>query len=205
MLIKINLDIIDEHSELTEDDRCFYMREYFSNKGYSGGRTNSLILNFKKEPSKRKKPEWKYKTDAIIRFAKDLRGIFNCDDLKNFVFVPIPPSKSKDHELYDDRLIRVLKLLGKDCPHFEMRELITCRKSHKSFHSDPGHRLDLKDLVQILEFDGEQAQGIDPNRRIILFDDIITNGTHFKACQSIIESHLPNLIRGLFLARRANE
>lgn len=37
-----------EHSFLTEDDRCFYFGEYSARAGYAAGPTNQLIHNFKK-------------------------------------------------------------------------------------------------------------------------------------------------------------
>ena len=39
--------------------------------------------------------------------------------------------------------------------------------------------------------------------KVILVDDIITTGSHFKACKSIIKKEFPEVEgQGLFIARR---
>ncbi len=39
---------------------------------------------------------------------------------------------------------------------------------------------------------------------IIIFDDVLTTGAHFKAVEAVLRTHFPELpIAGLFLARRA--
>ena len=40
-----------QHAYLQPGDRCLFFGEYFAGKGYQGGGTNQLILNFKCKPS----------------------------------------------------------------------------------------------------------------------------------------------------------
>jgi hypothetical protein len=48
-----------DHSYLTAEDDCFFLGEYTARGGYSFSDTNQLVLNFKKDMSKRGQPEWK--------------------------------------------------------------------------------------------------------------------------------------------------
>jgi predicted amidophosphoribosyltransferase len=42
----------------------------------------------------------------------------------------------------------------------------------------------------------------DQKQNIILVDDVITQGAHFKACKTLLQQEFPNSkIKGLFIAR----
>ena len=103
-----------DHSWLTDDDRCYFLGEYTARQGYSYSPTNNLILNFKKEMDRREKPEWRYKEQAIQRAASAFRRALGTDPLSSLVFVPIPPSKTRNDPLYDDRVTRMLRAIGPD-------------------------------------------------------------------------------------------
>ena len=49
-----------DHLYLTENDRCFFFREYTAYEDYDYSETNSLIKNFKKELDKKGTSQWKY-------------------------------------------------------------------------------------------------------------------------------------------------
>ena len=59
------------HYHLTPDDDCYYLREYTSHKGSGASDTNNLILNFKKEPDRVGRPEWRYKEEAVRQLAAE--------------------------------------------------------------------------------------------------------------------------------------
>ena len=58
---------------------------------------------------RREKPEWRYKEQAIQRVASAFRRALGTDPLSSLVFVPIPPSKTRNDPLYDDRVTRMLR------------------------------------------------------------------------------------------------
>ena len=82
---------------------------------------------------RREKPEWRYKEQAIQRAASAFRRALGTDPL-SLVFVPIPPSKTRNDPLYDDRVTRMLRAIGPDGT-VDVRELIIQTKSTDAVHS----------------------------------------------------------------------
>lgn len=191
-----------DHYHLTADDTCYYIGEYTARKGYSFSATNGLIINLKKSVSVKETPQWKYKKQAIKQAASALRAALNDDALNAVTFVPIPPSKSKSDPLYDDRLSCVLHTIRPN-PSLDIRELILQQNSMDAVHFNE-NRLSPDDLKECYEIDKKLIEPL-PNN-IILFDDVMTTGSHFKAAQSILCEIFPNAnILGLFIARRVPE
>ena len=63
------------------------------------------------------------------------------------------------------------------------------------------NRLNPDDLKECYEIDENLIEP--PPNNIILFDDVITTGSHFKAAKNILNEIFPNtIILGLFIARR---
>ena len=54
---------------------------------------------------------WRYKEQAIQRAASAFRRALGTDPLSSLVFVPIPPSKTRNDPLYDDRVTRMLRAI----------------------------------------------------------------------------------------------
>ena len=105
-LCKIDDLLRSDHLYLTEADQCFFFREYTANKDYDYSdysETNSLIWNFKKRLDKKGTSEWKYKEKAIKQIAEEFRESLKAKWFEKYTLVPIPPSKSKEDPLYDDR------------------------------------------------------------------------------------------------------
>jgi len=122
-----------DHSYLTADDICYFLGEYTARKGYAFSRTNDLILNFKKSMDKKGSSQWPYKAWAIQDAAEALRAALDDRDLDAITFVPIPPSKAKDHPLYDDRLIQMLNAI-RPTPPLDIRELVVQTQSTAAAH-----------------------------------------------------------------------
>lgn len=189
------------HTDLDSSDSCYYLRDYIQGKGWQGGQTNNLILNLKKSVSFRNTPSYSYKEHAINQVAKEIadqmKGFSNIDD---FVFCPIPPSKDKNHPEYDDRITQVLKVVSS---YFKIniQEMIINIESHEANHNASSGRLSYSELKSKFQFD--QSLGFLGNKRIILVDDMITNGRHFKVCKDLILENFPEInVVGLFVARR---
>ena len=202
-----NLTAIDEltrpdHSYLTEEDDCFYIGEYTARKGFAYSDTNSLILNLKKPMDRKGKTEWVHKGRAIITAAQALRNSINSRWLEAATFVPIPPSKAKSDPMYDDRMTSVIQRINQSDP-VDCRELIQQTESTDAVHESedrPG-----PDEIQALYMIDEDLTD-PPLEKIVIVDDVLTTGAHFKAAQNVLAERFPDVpIVGCFVARRVPE
>ena len=189
-----------DHQYLTPNDKCFFFGEYTPRLGYEGSKTNDLILNFKKPPDRKNKPEWKYKEEAIERIAEVFKRSLEVEKLQKVTLVPIPPSKVKGDPLYDDRMLRALERLSKKFnKRLDIRELIQQRNSTPADHAIE-FRQNPQGLIENYYIDEKL---IDPKpKKIILFDDVLTTGKHFAAAKRVLEEQYPGIeILGIFVAR----
>lgn len=198
-LSKIDDFLRSDHCYLKEDDRCWFFGEYTAQRRYDYSEINSLISNFKKPVNRKERPEWKYKQEAINKIANTFRPLLEKLRELEFTLVPIPPSKAEPDPLYDDRMLRVLKVSGRGLG-VDIRELVRQRQS-----TPPAHlitpRPTLEYLIRNYYVDEEVANPAP--ERIALFDDVLTDGAHFKAMQSVLEKRYPGIItKGFFVTRR---
>ncbi len=192
-----------QHRFLEEGDRCLHFGEYFAYKGYQGGGTNQLILNFKMNPSiaAANPRRGRYKMQAIAEIANGLRNAIPRENAEQFTWIPVPPSKAVGHPEHDDRLFRALASAFNGY-NVDVRSLLRQNASVEGDHA--GTRIATMDLMALLEVD-HTALTTQPIRQgIILFDDLLTTGKHFKCCERRIrEIALPVVpIYGIFVARR---
>ncbi len=205
-LTKIDEVLLRDHHYLERDDLCGFLGEYnprgnlpFSKYIQKG--LNSLILNFKKPVDKLGEASGKYKTSAINEISEMLLGAgesFNAW-LKQATLVPIPPSKSRDDPLYDNRMLEVLQTLNMD-GSLDVRELILQRQSTPTAHQSIV-RPSLEEIRQNYRVNEQEAHELGDS--IGLFDDVITTGAHFKAAKSLLTERFGDVtIYGIFVARR---
>src|SRR5258708_36556491 len=90
-----------EHSCLDADDVCVYHGEYVAGAGIRSA-ANDLILDLKKEPNRRGKPDWIYKEWAIEDCARMFRRALGLARLGGVTLVPVPPSKRRGAAPHDD-------------------------------------------------------------------------------------------------------
>ena len=114
--------------------------------------------------------------------------------------MPVPPSKALTHPDYDDRMTRVLLRICQH-PPLDVRELIVQVESTTAAH-------ETKDRPRPEQI--EAGYNIDENlteprpNGLMVVDDVLTTGAHFKAAQAILSRRFPKVpIVGLFIARRA--
>lgn len=198
------LQLIDDlvrpdHYYLSPEDTCYYWGEYTARKGYAFSETNGLIINFKKSPMRRGRPEWRYKEQAIARAASIFRDAIREDALPQITLVPIPPSKATDHPEYDNRMLQMLQQIERG-RNADIRELVVQTKS-----VEPAHDTDIRprpdDLVANYEIKESVAEPAP--QTIFLFDDVLTTGCHFTAMKRVLNTRYPNVpVVGLFIARR---
>jgi hypothetical protein len=181
---------------LTNQDFCYYAREYIAKGGYSASEANNLILNFKKPVLKKGKPEWAYKINAIARFAAELHRILPQDN--EFLIASIPSSLAKSDPKYDSRLDDTLITLKQRYrPGLLIEEPFeVIDASVKAVHSGGSRNPD--EIYHNLHWSGLKNIG----GKLILIDDIITSGGHFKACQKLAQKHCQGIeVYGIFWAR----
>jgi len=200
-LLAIDYLTVNDHSylNLTEDE-CYFLGTYTSNEGFnSSNSNNSLILNLKKKPSTSALPGYHYKQKAINQIASYINNIFDDQALSQITFIPIPPSKIPGHVDYDDRMLRVLQKAF-DKRGADIRELVTQVNSRECSHESE-IRPSISDLENNLQINTSLEKSL--KNTIILFDDIITSGTHFKAIKNVLSERYPDKkIIGVFVCRR---
>lgn len=186
---------LPDHHFLDVNDECYFFGEYSAREGYTYNKTNEFIYNLKKSVDRRNLPEWQYKENAIQRAAELLGASINFD--LDITLVPVPPSKAKTDPLYDDRILRVLKAISHE--NLDIRELIIQRETIKSSHSTE-ERPSLQFLIENYSID-KKLLSPEP-KTIIIVDDVLTTGRHFKAIKSILLNQFPHTkIIGIFMAR----
>jgi hypothetical protein len=196
-LTKIDELTRGDHTYLAPEDICFYLGEYSARKGFAHSATNSLIINLKKPMRLRGSAQWRWKEKAVQDAADALKHALSGTDLNGITFVPIPPSKAKTDPAYDDRMCRVLAQLGAG---LDIRELVTLKASMMAAHESED-RLRPDELAQHLALDETVCQP--PPSRIVIFDDVLTTGCHFRAVRSVLHQRFPEAkFLGIFLARR---
>lgn len=195
--LKIDELALPDHWYLDSNDECYYIGEYTARGGHACSETNQLIHNFKKSVEKRGKQEWAYKERAIGNIANIIRRNIREDAV--LTFVPIPPSKTKDHPLYDDRMSRVLQLASASRPS-DFRELILQIRSVDATHLNDT-RPTPDEVLQNYRID-ETLSNPEPDL-IFIVDDVLTTGCHFRAAKRLLSDRFPKAtLVGLFVARR---
>jgi hypothetical protein len=202
----VKLRAIDEsnrsaHYYLTADDKCYYLHEFTARKGYAFSPGNQFIFNFKKSPTKRHEPQYQHKLRAIETAAVWYRSIFSQvkGAYDECTFVPIPPSKVGAHPEYDDRMWQVIQAACKGTGA-DAREMIQQTQSYEAAHmaGDSVGRIKPAALQALYEVDATP-----PKSNVLLFDDVLSAGCHFKAAKAaILEKHPKVKVAGFFLARR---
>jgi hypothetical protein len=192
-----------DHFHLRADDECLFLREYTSRVGYAHSETNSLISNLKKPPSRRANTtEWKWKGRAIRQAGTELADAFargwslGEDDL----LVPVPPSLTRGHAEYDDRMVQVANILGSKLGN-KVVELLEAGKDRVAQHATDKKR-SVQEHVNNLRVRVDLLPASPPTA-ILLLDDVLVTGCTFVACKTVLQTAFPNVaVYGLYVARR---
>jgi hypothetical protein len=194
-----------EHHFLEPEDRCLFFGDFYGGKGWQGGATNQLIANIKRTPleiasSEKAAQLLYYKNRDIGEVAAALRRTFTPDSVVQRTFVPIPPSKALGHPDYCDRLERALTtaFVGYEA---DIRRLLRQTNSADADHKSGGARISYDDLLAITAVDPAELR-IPLRAEVVLFDDVLTSGKHFKVAKTRIRELFPQIqILGIFVAR----
>jgi predicted amidophosphoribosyltransferase len=192
-----------DHPYLEEADRCFYFGEYFAGKSYKGGPTNQLVFNFKCKPTVAAANVGRahYKNQAIQTIAGGMRRVIGQQNAERYTWVPIPPSKVIGDPDYDDRMLRALHIAFQGY-NTDIRPLVRQTVSTAADHEQED-RLTRDALRAVLAVDLTSLQSVPLRDGIILVDDVLNSGKHFKESERQLRSAIPGdvAIAGLFVAR----
>lgn len=199
-LQKIDESLIQEHCELSNKDHCYFFGDYAGRKGYNHSRMNNLINNLKKPMDRKDNPEWHYKKSAIADVVNLLHHTPQWPKLKTCMWVPTPSSKLKTNELYDDRLMDILLKLQVLEKSLDIRELLSIKNGREEAHIAGSKRFSVQEHIDNMILDDAKIHPAPA--AIIIFDDVITTGSTFKAAQSILQKKYTGVpIVGVFIAR----
>jgi len=189
------LDISQEDVRyILEDDQIYYAREYISGRKYDASEANNLIQNVKKPVERKALPEWRHKLLAIAKFAGEISRLLK--DNKEYVFAAIPTSKCKSDPEYDSRLEDTLTALKRKKNNIIIQEPISANQTMLPVHL--GGTRDPETIYRNQLWNGFNVE----TDHIILIDDVLTWGSHFKAYKRMILEHYPEMeIIGIFWAK----
>ena len=197
-----------DHRYLGPNDHCLYFGEFLAGSGWRAGAINDLISDFKRSPSAIAASAsalavQHFKDRAIAMVARALRRQFARSSVEAVLtFVPIPPSKIPGEPDHCDRLRRTLELAfaGLDA---DIRPLLRQRASTAADHESRARRLRFAELIELTELDPAHLERR-PRPLLVLFDDVLTTGKHYRCCERRLHEALPQVpICGWFIARRA--
>lgn len=192
---------IDHHHHLGPGDVCLYYGDYTARQGYDHSQTNQLIRNLKKSVLRRGRDEYHYKEVAMNRIAQALVRHIRMDQV---TFVPVPPSKARNHVEYDDRMLQILARCHQLNPATDYRELVVQTVSTEANHATTGRRQQPADLEAIYAINRLDDRPL--REYVIMLDDMLTTGSHFVAMRNTLHNAFPGQnVAGLFVARRVPE
>jgi hypothetical protein len=192
-----------EHAFLSAADRCHCLAEYLPGRGYRAGEVNQLIVNLKCPPliAALDARRWHYKQRAIDDIASALRNALGQAEVERATWIPIPTSRPAGDSDYDDRLPRILRTAF---GHYQL-DLRCALYQRQAMPADHGRarRLSADALLRVIGLERELLVREPLRERIVLFDDVLTSGKHYKCCERRLRELLADVpISGLFVARR---
>jgi hypothetical protein len=204
-LWKIDDSTVSDHFWLAGSDQCYYIWEYTARKGYGFSAANNLVWNLKIKPSAIDKSPLRYrhKLEAIAHAGQALRTFITREFAETLAtFVPIPGSKAVTDPEHDNRLGEVLASAFHGW-NADVRHMLRLKHSTPADH-ESAERLAFDELLGITELTGSLDSA--PRQVIVIVDDVLNSGKHFKVAQSLVQDRYPSAeIRGVFLARCARE
>lgn len=113
-------------------------------------------------------------------------------------------SRCRTDAAYDDRMAAILRTAQLLNPAMDYRELVSQNVSTVASHASAANRPTPDEIMANYRFDETLRAGVRNN--ILIFDDVLTAGSHFKAMKCFLLQHLPDTnIQGLFVARTARD
>lgn len=187
------------HRCLSLDDCCYYYKIKERSGDYSD--VSSIIFNFKKKPNEciERYDLRNYKEKAIQTITNDLISLFadiSSNDNK-YLLVPAITSIPRSSLLFDNRLEKVCENVAKKLSFVDTFNLLDIKQNIQKAHY--GGSRDIEKIYSNIAIDN--SFDISNYDNVYIFDDVITTGAHFKACQKIIKETFNIVCDGIFWAR----
>jgi hypothetical protein len=196
-LSKIDQVTITDHHHLRAQDECFYIWDYETSQKPPYSPANQFIYNQRIKPTELGRIH--YKQQAIQHGARALCSLVSRRAAEiQCTIVPMPGSKIAGHPDYDDRLSQMLTqaFVGLKA---DIQPLLQASASTHADHLR-GQRTTLSELLENTVLLPCQKP-VRPT--IIVLDDVLTSGKHFRVASDLLNAEYPQArIVGLFLARR---
>lgn len=189
-----------DYKWLSPTDECWHYGEYTAEGGYQASDTNRWIANLKKKPTAPANQLY-WKQQAYLYWGRKLRELMPPERTQGVVtFIPIPGSKPRGHENFDERMLEVLKRMANGNHGVDIRPVLIQTHERDSQH-EGGGRLTPTQLLQTMAIDPAQT-GTPLKSDVIIVDDVITMGASFSAAKRLLLG-LPGVqrVRGVFLAK----
>jgi len=185
-----------DHFHLCQEDDCYYLWEWDA-EPYAVSATTDFIGNFQRDMRfKDSHWPWHFKRMAIIHAAKAIAQTM-LPEWNRSTFVPVPPSKVRDHPRHDPRLISTLLVPVPNLNGLDVRELVVqiTNTQSREKHISP--------LARAANWALDQSIVNPAPSHIVVFDDLLTGGSHFAGMKIVLGRAFPGVpVAGLFLARR---
>jgi hypothetical protein len=160
---------------------------------------NAAVQNLKKKPTEKGKKDYRFKVKEIESFANKIIEI-PVKDKEKTVFCSMPTSKPRSNIEFDSRLDDIVKAIGK-------RGFRTENNFDTKEKSEPSHQIGGTRDPEQIKANTKFTRFREPEpSTIILVDDVVTSGAHYKACSELIKDNYPKArVVGLFLAKTLSE
>jgi pyrimidine operon attenuation protein/uracil phosphoribosyltransferase len=116
----------------------------------------------------------------------------------------MPPSKTRSHPEYDNRIEVVATQGIKDLDNVVYAPLLSNSNDITPYHQQTGAR-NWRDVYNNFSLESDYVENCLNANNIIILDDILTSGSHFRAAQEFIADRLPQIkkenIKGVFWAK----
>ena len=189
--------------DITSDECVYYMDR--DPGGWDRSEANNRISNYQKSLKMRESnpAAFAHKQPAIELFADDLCRLFvegAGDRRPNVAIVPIPSSKRKDDPYYDDRNLKVARIVASRVERFVVEDPFEFDgELEKSKYGGPR---DSGTLFKHISYSGIA----DGYAGAYIIDDVFTRGGHYVVCRDLIRAQHPDLpIMGIFWAKQRND
>lgn len=168
--------------------RIVYARTYTIGQGYAHSETNQLIINLKKDLDSSSGELW-HKAQAIEQFATELAGVLSRNPRRTYTLVPIPPSKMRGHDGFDDRLDQVAQKACEKSGNLRYLPLLYGTRDREKAHQNRENTRSVANILEAIAVDTSLLPRHEAGSTIIILDDVSTSGASFEAAYQCLLEH----------------
>lgn len=187
-LTNLDRDLVYLHEGLSEADDIYFLYRYTPGHEYRDKYNNPLILGVKNDIE-----------SCIETAAQNLANSMKEETVfENAMIVPIPTSKITAHRT--EKIARLIKQFD-EFSNYLVSPILQVKHETRSSHKS-SERLSANELQAAwhLQLNQMSLSFAHPDR-IVILDDVLNHGTHFRVASDMIEERFPTArISGVVLA-----